>query len=381
MYYFDNAATTFQKPKEVLEAYIRVMNEYGANPGRSGHKIARKAGMGIYETREIVADFFGIDNPMQIAFTANATESLNIGIKGILKSGDHVITTTMEHNSVLRPLNALLSEGIELTIINANILGQINLEELENSIKENTKLIITTHASNLTGTIFPIMDIAKIAKKHNLIYMLDAAQTAGVLDIDVKKIGIDILATTGHKSLLGPQGTGIIYIDEKLSIKPLKEGGTGSKSYEMKQPTIMPDLLESGTPNTPGIIALGEGIKFIKKEGIKTIFEHETELCKYFMENIVDLKGLKIYGENIDILRAPVVPINIGDEDSSAISYILDDEYDIATRPGLHCAPLAHKSIDTFEQGCVRFSFGYFNTKSDIDVAIKALSEISANYK
>lgn len=381
MYYFDNAATTFQKPKEVLETYIRVMNEYGANPGRSGHKIARKAGMGIYETREIVADFFGIDNPMQIAFTANATESLNIGIKGILKAGDHVITTSMEHNSVLRPLNALLSEGIELTIIDANIMGQINLEDLENSIKENTKLIITTHASNLTGTIFPIVDIAKIAKKHNLIYMLDAAQTAGVLDIDVKKIGIDILATTGHKSLFGPQGTGIIYIDERLSIKPLKEGGTGSKSYEMKQPTIMPDLLESGTPNTPGIIALGEGIKFIKKEGIKTILGHETELCKYFMENIIDLKNLHMYGESINVLRAPVVPINIGDEDSSSISYILDDEYDIATRPGLHCAPLAHKSIKTFEQGCVRFSFGYFNTKSDIDMAIKALSEISANYK
>lgn len=378
MYYFDNAATTFQKPKEVLETYIKVMNEYGANPGRSGHSIARKAGMGIYETREIVASFFGIDNPMQIAFTANATESLNIGVKGILKSGDHVITTSMEHNSVLRPLNSALDVGVEHTVINANTMGQIDLLELENAIKSNTKMIVTTHASNLTGTIFPIYDIAKIAKKHKLIYMLDAAQTAGVIDIDVKKIGIDILAVTGHKSLFGPQGTGIIYIDEKLDIKPLKEGGTGSKSYELRQPTIMPDLLESGTPNTPGIIALGAGIKFIQREGIQSIFEHETELCKYFMENIIDLKGIKIYGETIGKLRAPVVPINIGAEDSSAISYILDDEYDIATRPGLHCAPLAHKSIKTFEQGCVRFSFGYFNTKAEIDRAIKALSEISA---
>ncbi len=316
---------------------------------------------------------------MNVIFTFNCTESLNLGIKGILNKGDHVIATSMEHNSVLRPLKALEKEGIETTIIKGDLAGRIDPVDIENSIKGNTRLIITTHISNLTGTIMPIETIGQIAKRNGIYYLVDAAQSAGVYDIDVEKMNIDILAFPGHKSLLGPQGTGGLYIKEGLEIKEIGQGGTGSISHLLEQPDVRPDRYESGTPNGPGIVGLGAGINYILREGMNKIRKHEEELTRHFIEEIIKIDKVKVYGP-LDIrYQAAVVPINIGgDVDSSELSYILDQDYDIEVRPGLHCAPLAHKTIGTFEQGVVRFSFGLYNTHEEIEQGgIKAIREIS----
>ncbi len=377
MIYFDNAATSFPKPNIVYDSILKAMKEYGANPGRSGHKLALKLGREIFKTRELISKLFNIDNPMNIVFTFNCTESLNIGIKGILKKGDHVITTSMEHNSVLRPLMDLKKEGVEVTIVKGDSKGRINPEDIEKSIKKNTKLIITTHVSNLTGTIMPIERIGEIAKENGIYYLVDAAQSAGIYDIDVKKMNIDILAFPGHKSLLGPQGTGGLYIREDLDVKELKQGGTGSISHLLEQPEVRPDKYESGTPNGPGIVGLGAGIKYILQEGVENIRKYEEELTKHFIEEALKIDGVKVYGPLNINEQGAVVPINIGYEDSSEVSFILDEYYNICVRPGLHCAPLAHKTIGTFEQGVVRFSFGFYNTHDEIEKGIKAIREIS----
>ena len=377
MIYFDNAATSFPKPDIVYESIMKAMKEYGANPGRSGHKLALTLGREIFETREVIVKLFNIKNPMNVIFTFNCTESLNLGIKGILNKGDHVITTSMEHNSVLRPLKALEKEGIETTIVKGDSMGRIDPMDIENSIKDNTKLIITTHISNLTGTIMPIEKIGQIAKRNGIYYLVDGAQSAGVYDIDVEKMNIDILAFPGHKSLLGPQGTGGLYIGEGLDIKEMGQGGTGSISHLLEQPGVRPDRYESGTPNGPGIIGLGAGINYILEQGMDKIRNHQEELTKHFIEEITKIEKVKVYGPLDTRYQAAVVPINIGDIDSSELSYVLDQEYDIAVRPGLHCAPLAHKTIGTFEQGVVRFSFGLYNTHEEIEQGIKAIKEIS----
>lgn len=377
MIYLDNAATTFPKPEEVYEKINDVMRNHGANPGRSGHKMALEAARIIYDSRETVADFFNIDNPMDLAFTCNTTEALNIGIKGVLQKGDHVITSSMEHNSVMRPLKTLEKRNfIELTVIDCNSEGEISLEEIEKAIKENTRLIITTHASNVTGTIFPISEIGKLANSKNVLYMVDAAQTAGIYQIDVKNMNIDLLAFAGHKSLLGPQGTGGLYVSDKLKLETIKEGGTGSKSELLYQPDMMPDKLECGTPNTHGIAGLAAGVNYINRVGMENIRNHEESLAKYFIEELQKLKSIKIYGPKDFNKRAPVVSMNIGEEDSSEIAYILNEAFDIGIRPGLHCAPLAHKTIGTYEQGTVRFSFGAFTTQEEIESALEAIKEI-----
>lgn len=377
MVYFDNAATTFPKPNEVYDAIMRAMTEYGANPGRSGHKLALKMGREIFETRELLAKLFNIDNPMNIIFTSNCTESLNLAIKGILKKGDHVITSSMEHNSVLRPLFELKKEGVQVTVVNGNSMGKIAVEDIASNIRNNTKLIVTTHVSNLTGTIMPIEKIGEIAKRNGIHFLVDAAQSAGVYDIDVKRMNIDMLAFPGHKGLLGPQGTGGLYIKEGLSLKEMKQGGTGSLSHLLEQPDMLPDKYESGTLNGPGIVGLKAGIEYILNNGIDKIREHEESLTKHFIEEVSKIDKVKIYGPLNEKEQGAVVSINIGDEDSSEISYILDEQYDIEVRPGLHCAPLAHKTIGTFEQGVVRFSFGIFNTHDEIDYAVKSIREIS----
>ncbi|AFS79863.1 cysteine desulfurase CsdB [Gottschalkia acidurici 9a] len=376
MVYLDNAATTFPKPEGVYIEVMKALQEYGANPGRSGHKLALQAGRVIYETREILAELFNIENPMNIVFTNNATEGLNIAIKGLLKSGDHVITSSMEHNSVLRPLKALEKKGVETTIIQCDEKGFININDIKNSIKENTKAIITTHASNVTGTIFPIKEIGQLAKENNIVYILDGAQTAGVYDIDVKYMNIDILVAPGHKSLLGPQGTGFIYIKEGLCLDCIKEGGTGSSSESLFQPEMMPDKFESGTPNTPGIAGLGAGVKYILDKGIENIRSHEKELTKYFLDELKKINDVIIYGPCDVEKQAPVISINIKDQDSSEVGYVLDNIFDIGVRTGLHCASLAHKTIGTLEQGTIRFSIGYSNTKEEIDLAITAIKQI-----
>lgn len=377
MIYLDNAATSFPKPDIVYNEIMEAMREYGANPGRSGHKLALKAGRAIYETRELLANFFNIEDPMRIIFTSNATDGLNLAIKGLLKPNDHVITTSMEHNSVLRPLKALENNGVETTIIQCDEAGSVDIRDIEANIKSNTKLIVTTHASNVSGTIFPIKEVGSLAKKHGIIYMVDAAQTAGVYDVNVVDMNIDILVFPGHKSLLGPQGTGGVYIREGLSIVQMKEGGTGSRSDSLIQPDIYPDKFESGTPNMPGIVGLGAGIRYILDKGIENIREHEKKLAKTFIDGLSEIDGVKIYGPCDMEKQAPVISINIREEDSSEVSYILDEVFNIAVRPGLHCAPLAHKTLNCYEQGCIRFSVGPFNTINDIEFAINAVKTIS----
>ena len=377
MIYFDNAATTFPKPEIVYEKTMEAMREYGANPGRGGHKMALKANRGIFETRNTIAKLFNIGNPMRVIFTASCTESLNLAIKGVLEEGDHVITTSIEHNSVLRPITHLEKSGVENTIVDANSKGEVDPADIEAAIKGNTKLIVTTHISNLIGSIVPIEEIGEIAKKHNILYLVDAAQSAGVYHIDVEKVGIDMLAFPGHKGLLGPQGTGGLYIKEGLELSEILQGGTGSASESLVQPEILPDRYEAGTHNGAGIIGLRTGVEYILDRGTEDIRAYEEKLTNHFLDGIKDIEELEIYGPLDTRKQAAVVALNFKGIDSSEIAFILDEKYDIAVRSGLHCAPLAHKTIGSLDQGAVRFSFGIFNTIEEVDKGIKALREIS----
>ncbi len=377
MIYFDNAATSFPKPQVVYEKIMEAMTKYGANPGRSGHKMALEINREIFNTRKELGKLFNIDDPLDIIFTFNCTESLNIGIKGVLNKGDHVIATSMDHNSVLRPIMALESQGISHTIVKADDKGLVDPHDIEKAIRKETKLIVTTHISNLTGTIMDINSIGQIAKKYGVLYMVDGAQSAGVYDIDLKKTHIDMLAFPGHKGLLGPQGTGGLYIRKGIEIKESFQGGTGSKSDSLIQPDWMPDRFESGTPNGPGIVGLGAGLKYIKEIGMENIRKKEEDLTMYFIGEVKKIENLILYGYLERGIQAPVVALNIEGKDSSEVSYLLDSLYNIGVRPGLHCTPLGHQTIGSLDQGAVRFSFGYENTFEEIDLAIKALKEIT----
>lgn len=378
MIYLDNAATTYPKPKTVYKSVMECMTNYCANPGRSSHSMAIKGAKNIYDTRELVANFFNFNDPLRVIFTSNATDSLNLAIKGLLKTGDHVITTSMEHNSVLRPISFLKQFGVESTIINCDESGMINVQDIEDAIRDNTKLIVTTHVSNLTGTIFPIKNIGAICKKHNIVYLLDASQSAGVLKIDMQENNISMLAAPGHKGLLGPQGIGILLIENGIELHELKQGGTGSESSKMTQPTFCPDRYESGTPNLPGIVGLSSGIKYILNRGLNSIYSHEKILLDIFINELRKNPKIRIYGPLDNKHRSSVVCLNILGKDSSEVAYILDSKYNIAVRPGLHCAPLAHKTIGTDKIGAVRFSISVFTRKEEIMYAVKALNEISS---
>lgn len=377
MIYLDNAATTYPKPKIVYKSVMECMTNYCANPGRSSHSMAIRGAKNIYDTRELVASFFNFEDPLRVIFTSNATDSLNLAIKGLLKSGDHVITTSMEHNSVLRPITFLEQFGVENTIINCNKYGMIDTNEIEEAIKENTRLVVTTHVSNLTGTIFPINKIGQICKKNNIIYLLDASQSAGVIKIDMEESNIDMLAAPGHKGLLGPQGIGILLIKNGIELHELKQGGTGSESSKMTQPSFCPDKYESGTPNLPSIVGLNSGIKYILTKGLNAIYSHEKILLDIFINELKKNPKIEIYGPLDNKYRSSVVCLNIIGKDSSEVAYILDSKYNIAVRPGLHCAPLAHKTIGTDKIGAVRFSISVFTRKEEIMYAVKALNEIS----
>lgn len=376
MIYLDNAATSFPKPKIVYQSVMNAMTKYGANPGRGSHSMAIEGAKVIYETRELLAEFFNLDDPMRVIFTFNSTDALNLAIKGLLKQGDHVIVTAMEHNSVLRPVMELQKKGVENTIVSCETDGKVKVSDIENAIRINTKLIITTHVSNLTGTIFPIEEIGRMCKKHKITYLLDASQSAGVIDIDVKKCNIDFLAFPGHKGLLGPQGTGALLINSDIQLNQLKEGGTGSDSSVLYQPSFYPDKYEAGTPNLPGIAGLNAGLKYIKSIGIKSIYSHEKKLLDLFIKEMKKNVKIQIYGPEDINDRCGVVPINIINVDSSEVAYLLDTKYNIAVRPGLHCAPLAHKTIGTEKIGAVRFSVGPFTKKTEIMSAVNALNEI-----
>lgn len=377
MIYFDNAATTLHKPQEVIDAVIKAMTSMG-NAGRGNTSASMEASHIIFDTRENLAKLFNIKDSSRIAFTCNSTEALNIAIKGSLTTGDHVITTMLEHNSVLRPLYEMENKGVELSIIQADKLGNISYDEIQSLIKNNTKSIVCTHGSNLTGNLVDIEKIGKICKEHNLLFIVDVSQTAGVFPIDVKKMNIDILCFTGHKSLLGPQGTGGIFVKEGIDVTPLKSGGTGILTYSKTQPLIMPTHLEAGTLNGHGIAGLNAGIEFINKIGMKKIREKEENLMWRFYNKVKELPHIKIYGDFSKKERCPIVTLNIDNYDSGDIAEELLN-YGVATRAGGHCAPLMHEALGTIKQGAVRFSFGYFNTEEEVDEVIKIIKNIILN--
>lgn len=374
MIYFDNAATTLHKPQEVIEAVIKAMSSMG-NAGRGNTSASMEATHTVFDTRENLAKFFNIKDSSRIAFTCNSTEALNIAIKGIFKNGDNVITTMLEHNSVLRPLYEMEEKGVQLSFVKADKLGNISYEEMESLIKNNTKAIICTHGSNLTGNLIDIKRVGEICKRYNLLFIVDASQTAGVFPIDVEDMNIDVLCFTGHKSLLGPQGTGGIFVREGVEIKPLKSGGTGILTYSKSQPQIMPTYLEAGTLNGHGIAGLNAGIEFINKIGMNKIREKEDSLMWRFYNGVKNLPHIKIYGDFSKKERCPIVTLNIGEYDSGDIAEELLN-FGISTRAGGHCVPLMHEALGTVEQGAVRFSFGYFNTEEEVDKVIEILKNI-----
>ncbi len=376
MIYLDNAATTMHKPQEVIDAVVTAMGSMG-NAGRGAHAASLGASRTVFETRERLANFFHAENPKQIVFTANSTESLNIALKGTLNPGDHVVSTVLEHNSVLRPLYALEEQGVEVTLLNSNLQGMVDYDDFEKAVKDNTRMIVCTHGSNLTGNLLDVKRIGQIAKKHGLLFVVDASQTAGVFPIDVQEMQIDILCFTGHKGLLGPQGTGGMYVREGVSVRPLKVGGSGVQTYNKKHPSEMPTALEAGTLNGHGIAGLDAAIGYLEKEGIDNIRAKEQKLMWKFYNGVKDIPNVKVYGDFGGTERCAVVSLNIGDYDSSEVSDELLMTYGISTRAGGHCAPLMHEALGTVEQGAVRFSFSHYNTDEEVETAIRAVKELA----
>ncbi len=376
MIYLDNAATTRKKPNCVIEAVTEALCSMG-NAGRGSHNTSLGAARTVFDARQKICELFNGDNPSCVAFTANATESLNIAIKGLIELGDHVITTQLEHNSVLRPLFEMEDKGAELTILSSDDKGRIDYEQFETSIKDNTKAIVCTHGSNLTGNLVDIKRVGKIAKEHNVLFIVDASQTAGVFDIDVQSMNIDVLCFTGHKGLLGPQGTGGLVVKEGVSIKPLLSGGSGIKTYSRSHPKEMPTALEAGTLNAHGLVGLAAAVEYLQDTGLDNIRKREQALMKMFYDGVKDIPGIKVYGDFDTMERCAIVSLNIWDEDSGEVSDALACYKDIHTRAGGHCAPLMHQALGTVEQGAVRFSFSYENTEEDVEIAIAAIKEIA----
>ena len=376
MIYLDNAATTMHKPKEVIDAVVEAMTSLG-NAGRGANEASLSAARIIYDAREKLCRFFNGEDPRQIVFTSNSTESLNIAIKGLLEPGDHVITTMLEHNSVLRPLYEMEKKGVALTIIKADKEGRFSLEEMEAAIRPETKMIVCTNGSNLTGNYVDIGKVGGMAHRHDVLFVVDASQTAGVFPIDVRNMQVDVLCFTGHKGLLGPQGTGGMYVREGLAIRPLKSGGSGVQTYSKTHPREMPTALEAGTLNGHGIAGLRAAVEYIEKTGLDTIRAREQELMWRFYEGVKEIPGVTVYGDFHSRERCAIVSLNIGDYDSSEVSDALLTEYGISTRPGGHCAPLMHEALGTVEQGAVRFSFAHSNTEEEVDIAINAVRELA----
>ncbi len=378
MIYFDNAATTMRKPECVIEAVAAAMRSLG-NAGRGVHEASLEASRTIFDTRCLMADFFGAENPKQIAFTANSTEALNIAIKGLFEPGDHVITTVLEHNSVLRPLYELQEKGVRVSFVGCSGSGQPDYDAFETLIDGDTKGIVCTHGSNLTGNLVDIARVGRIARSHGLLFVVDASQTAGVFPINVREMQIDVLCFTGHKSLMGPQGTGGLYVREGLKVRPLLSGGSGVQTYSRTHPAEMPTALEAGTLNGHGIAGLHAAVEYIRETGMNVIREKEQALMRQFHEGVSRNPKIRVYGDFSDYNRCPVVALNIGDYDSSEVSDELFMTYGIATRPGAHCAPLMHEALGTVSQGAVRFSFSYFNTEEEVSQALDALAELTAD--
>jgi cysteine desulfurase family protein len=379
MIYLDYAATSWPKPPEVVQAMTRCMEQAGGNPGRSGHRLSIKAGRIVYDVREILAEFFHVPDPLRIIFAANATQAINLCLYGILRPGDHVLASSMEHNAVMRPLRDLESKGVSLSVVPCSPDGALDPDAVAQAMRPSTRLVVLTHASNVTGTILPVSRVADIAHNSGAFLLVDAAQSAGLLPIDVQSMNIDFLAFTGHKGLLGPQGTGGLAIGSRVPVRdlnPLWRGGTGSRSEFEIQPEDMPDKFESGTLNSPGIAGLGAGVEYILKRGLESIRAQEVALMRQLVEGIRCLDGVSLYGPTDIESRTSIVSFTAAGHRVSEIGLRLDEEFGILGRVGLHCAPAAHRTIGTFPEGTVRLALGLQTTEDDITSVIEALKKI-----
>ncbi len=375
--YLDNAATSYPKPEAMPRAVHDYLVNIGVSSGRGAYRKALQADKLVFETRKRLASLFNVKDTSRIVFTLNVTESLNLALKGMLKPGDHVVTTSMEHNAMWRPLKVLEEErGITLTAVPCPQGNAVKPEDVEKAITPQTRLVAVTHASNVTGTLMPLEDIGIICRKYNVPLLLDAAQTAGVYPVDVEKLNIDLLAFTGHKGLLGPNGTGGLFIASGIDLAPLKEGGTGEESLLEHQPLTLPDRFEAGTPNITGIAGLGAALQFILDQGVEDICVHEESLTAYALERLPAVPGITIYGPQSARERVAVISFNLEDIAPEEVGYVLDEAYGIMVRAGLHCSPCAHRCLGTVDRGAVRISFGYFNTHQEIDRLVEALIHI-----
>ena len=381
MIYFDNAATTWPKPACVVQAVVDYMEKVGANSGRSGHRLSVEAGRIVYDTRAALAQLFSVADPLRIILTANVTEALNLVLMGYLNPGDHVVTSSVEHNAVMRPLRYLESVGVELTAVPCPPTGALDPSDVEQAIRPNTALIVINHASNVVGTILPVAEVGTLARRHGILCLVDAAQTAGVLPLDMTSMNIDLLAFTGHKALFGPQGTGGLCLGERVDVdrlRPLKRGGTGSHSEFEEQPDFLPDKYEAGTLNAPGIAGLGAGVRFVLEQGVEMIRSHEEMLTARLLGGLQAIPGVEVYG-TLDVRQqTATVSFNVAGLEPSEVALRLDEEYDIMCRAGLHCAPAAHRTIGTFPRGTVRFGLSYFNTVAQVDEALAAVGRIAS---
>ena len=376
MIYLDNAATTLYKPPEVGQAMLDALQTAG-NPGRGAHAPTLHASRIVYETREALARLFHAEGPACIAFASNATQALNTAINGLFGPGDHVITTVCEHNSVLRPLYRLQRQGGEVSFVDVDANGVLCYAQFEQLLRPNTRGVVVTGASNVTGNRTDLAFVSAFAKKHGLLFLVDAAQTAGAMPVDVQALGIDVLCFTGHKALLGPQGTGGLYVRPGLQVAPLVVGGSGIHSFDETHPSQMPTALEAGTLNVPGLAGLGAGVEWILSQGVEVLHEKEMALTRLFYEKIVHAPDVKIYGSFDETDRAPIVSLNFGDADAARAADILWEDYGICVRAGAHCAPLIHKALGTVEQGMVRFSFSHQNTEAEVLRAAEAVCELA----
>jgi cysteine desulfurase family protein len=382
--YLDNAATSWPKPPGVAQVMLRFLEETGANPGRSGHRLSIEAARIVYDTREALAELFGAEDPLRVIFGLNITDGINLALHGLLKDGDHVITSSMEHNAVMRPLNALTRIGVNFTKVACDSDGSLEPAKIESAIQANTRLIVLSHASNVCGTILPIREAGQIARKYGLLFLLDSAQTAGVLPIDMEADGIDLLAFTGHKSLYGPTGTGGLIVGSWLNpseLLPVRQGGTGSRSEQEVQPDFFPDRYESGTPNAVGLAGLLAALNWLKNEGVEAIRNREENLCGELLAGLTEIPGVELYGTREASKQTATVSFNLRGMEPSTVGQRLDEEFDILCRVGLHCAPSAHKSLGSFPDGSVRFGLGAFNTLDDVCLAVEAVRQLAKSVR
>lgn len=379
MIYLDNAATSWPRPPEVLRAVAEFLEHAGGNPGRSGHRLSIAAGRTVYDAREAMAELFHTPDPLRVIFTQNATHAINLVLQGLLRPGDHVVTTGIEHNAVMRPLRALEKAGVRLSVVACGFDGALAPAAMRHALSSGARLAVVNHASNVTGTLSPITEIAEIARRQGTLLLVDAAQTAGVIPIDMSALGIDFLAFTGHKGLLGPPGTGGLVLGDRVDatlLHPIMRGGTGSRSDSEEQPEDLPDKFESGTPNGAGIAGLGAGIRWVAARGVEAIRAHEVALTRQLVEGLSVIPGVTVYGPSDATRRTAVVSLTIRNRRVSEIGLRLDEEYGILSRVGLHCAPAAHRTLGTFPDGTVRLAPGVFTSREDVDATLRAIERL-----